>query len=229
MATTTDLSVLKINYLTQAQYDAEVSGGTIDPNQLYMTPASGSGVSDVEVDGTSVVTGGIAYINLQSSIVDVIYPVGSIYMSVNAVDPATLFPGTTWSQIQDKFLLAAGSTYSNGSSGGEATHTLTPSETALKTHTHSVTLGSHRHYPYGGSSYKFVQSNGGTVTNAGGISGSGTRYYITSGISNTANWQAQTGATDLGSKTTDGLTEANGSAHNNMPPYLTVNIWQRVS
>lgn len=38
MSTTTDLETLKINYLTQAQYDAAVSGGTINENEIYMTP-----------------------------------------------------------------------------------------------------------------------------------------------------------------------------------------------
>lgn len=40
MSTTTKLDTLKINYLTQAQYDAEVSGGTIDEDALYLTPDS---------------------------------------------------------------------------------------------------------------------------------------------------------------------------------------------
>lgn len=64
MSTTTDLNTLVINYLTEAQYEAAVSGGTIDPDALYMTPTSGSGVDDVEVDGTSVVSGGVAEIDL---------------------------------------------------------------------------------------------------------------------------------------------------------------------
>ena len=38
MATTTNLSSLIINYLTQAQYDAAAEGGTINENQLYFTP-----------------------------------------------------------------------------------------------------------------------------------------------------------------------------------------------
>ena len=46
-------------------------------------------------------------------------PVGSIYMSVNNINPANFFGGK-WEQIKDRFLLACGSTYSNGSTGGEA-------------------------------------------------------------------------------------------------------------
>lgn len=60
-------------------------------------------------------------------IIDLIYPVGSIYMSVNNTDPGTIFGGT-WAQIKDTFLLAAGTTYAGGSSGGEASHTITTSE-----------------------------------------------------------------------------------------------------
>lgn len=50
--------------------------------------------------------------------IDDVYPIGSIYMSTANVDPATLFGGT-WERIQDKFLLAKGSTYStlNGTGG----------------------------------------------------------------------------------------------------------------
>ena len=69
------------------------------------------------------------------NIFDLIYPVGSIYMSVNAVNPTTLFGGT-WVQIEDTFLLAAGSIYAAGSTGGEATHTLTVAE--IPSHSHHV-------------------------------------------------------------------------------------------
>ena len=140
-----------------------------------------------------------------------------------------------------------------GSTGGEETHTLTPEETALKGHTHSLsdhthtlsshthttTIGSHRHYPYSGSSYKFVQTTSGQTVNAGGISGSGTRVYIAAATSATTNWQSQTGSTDIGNKTSGGpsnnisgvpsdntsgnVTETNGTAHNIMQPYLSIN------
>ena len=64
MSTTTDLTELVINYLTEAQYEAAVSGGTIDPDQLYLTPETNVPVTDVEVDGVSVVTGNVAEIDL---------------------------------------------------------------------------------------------------------------------------------------------------------------------
>jgi hypothetical protein len=38
LATTTNLSTLKINKLTQAQYDRELAAGNIDANALYLTP-----------------------------------------------------------------------------------------------------------------------------------------------------------------------------------------------
>lgn len=62
-----------------------------------------------------------------------LYPVGSIYMSVNSTNPSNYFGGT-WEQIKDRFLLACGSTYSNGSTGGETTHTLTVNE--IPSHNH---------------------------------------------------------------------------------------------
>ena len=61
---------------------------------------------------------------------DDVYPVGSIYMSVNSTSPQTLFGGT-WEQIKDKFLLSCGNTYSNGATGGSA-------DAIVVSHTHSL-------------------------------------------------------------------------------------------
>lgn len=68
------------------------------------------------------------------NILEKVYPVGSIYMSLSSTDPKTLFGGT-WERLKDRFLLAAGDTYSAGATGGEATHTLTKDE-----------MPSHNHY-----------------------------------------------------------------------------------
>lgn len=64
---------------------------------------------------------------------DIIYPVGSVYISINNTNPQNLFGGV-WEQIKDRFLLACGDTYSNGSTGGEATHVLTENEMPRHSH-----------------------------------------------------------------------------------------------
>lgn len=87
-------------------------------------------------EGTELVTNDIN----ASDIVNIVYPVGSIYMSVNSTSPATLFGGT-WEQIEDTFLLAAGSTYSAGDTGGEAEHTLTVDEMPSHTHPNTTSQG----------------------------------------------------------------------------------------
>ena len=92
------------------------------------------------------------------------YPVGSIYMSVNSTNPSTLFGGT-WEQLKDRFLLAAGNTYSAGSTGGEATHKLTVKEMPSHKHANAsrTGAGSQSNTPgyYAGSAYDSTGSAGG--------------------------------------------------------------------
>lgn len=68
-------------------------------------------------------------------ILDNVYPVGSIYMSVNSTNPKNLFGGT-WEQIQGKFLFGMNSNYPAGSTGGEITHKLTQAE--MPKHNHII-------------------------------------------------------------------------------------------
>ena len=79
-------------------------------------------------------------------LLNLVYPVGSIYWSSNNTNPGTLFGGT-WTQIKDKFILAAGDSYTNGATGGAATVTLTVSN--MPSHSHGFTpsgkVGSHTH------------------------------------------------------------------------------------
>lgn len=86
-----------------------------------------------------------------SGLLNFVYPVGSIYMSVNSTSPASLFGGT-WEQLQNRFLLGAGSSYSGGSTGGEASHTLTVNE--IPSHRHEWELWQDTY-----QSYQINQSN----------------------------------------------------------------------
>ena len=96
-----------------------------------------------------------------TDLIDVIYPVGSIYMSVNNVSPSALFGGT-WEQIKDKFLLASGTSYSNGATGGSA-------DAVIVEHTH--TQAQHRHEMIGSltggiSSGSYLRAGAGSQKNS---------------------------------------------------------------
>ena len=128
-----------------------------------------------------------------------LYPVGSIYMSTNNTSPASMFGGT-WEQIKDKFLLSAGDTYSAGSTGGEATHTLTINE--MPSHNHQLRCSTTDYW-------------------------SGVPYFLTkSAASGNADGEILQGPNVDWS----GVGATGGSqAHNNMPPYLVVYCWKRIS
>ena len=84
--------------------------------------------------------------SLVSDLLNKVYPVGSIYMSAVNVSPAS-FLGGTWQAIeQGRMLMAAGSSWQAGTTGGNAYHTLTIAE--LPAHNHSATetaAGGHTH------------------------------------------------------------------------------------
>ena len=65
-----------------------------------------------------------------------VYPVGAFYISATATSPRTVFGFGTWTQIKDRFILAAGDVYAAASVGGEANHTLTIDE--IPAHNHNL-------------------------------------------------------------------------------------------
>lgn len=73
--------------------------------------------------------------NPQSISIDMIYPIGSIYMSVNYMDPQFLFGGQ-WERIEDRFLLGSGTKHKAEEIGGEEEHLLTVDELAPHQHTY---------------------------------------------------------------------------------------------
>ena len=114
---------------------------------------------------------------------DLIYPVGSIYLSVGTTSPATLFGGT-WVQLKDRFLIGAGNNYSNGATGGETSHTLTASELPSHSHDNTISVSASQN-----SHMHSIPSGTGKCSNAGGL-GYGYVYAVggpdndTSGRSN---------------------------------------------
>ena len=115
--------------------------------------------------------------NISSTIFDNIYPVGSIYMSVNDTNPANLFGGT-WTQLKDRFLLGAGSTYTNGSTGGSATQRLSAAN--LPSHTHPQYVATNGGSTSANLDYNGWVSNGKAVAQGipTGATGQGTKFDI---------------------------------------------------
>ena len=150
------------------------------------------------------------YFATQSNLINLIYPVGSIYLSVNSTNPATLFGGT-WERISDTFLIAAGTTYAAGTTGGEATHTLIANELP---HLEGAAQ----------SGYVWAESNTEvTSTGASGIfSMSGTNEEYTYPTA----WANNVGARRPGMLS---ISFGNNQSHNNIPPYLAVYIWKRTT
>lgn len=139
------------------------------------------------------------------------YPVGSIYMSVAATDPGTLFGGT-WSLIYGKFLFAADGNIQAGQVGGESAHMLTEGE--LPKLRGGIMTGSGENLP---------DTNGyGVFRSANGICSTTTPRHNGQPIQDA--WSSfPTGEAYAGLDIIFG----GGQAHNNMPPYLSVYVWQR--
>lgn len=105
------------------------------------------------------------------SLLDYLHPVGSIYQSTDSTSPADLFGGT-WEQIKDVFLLAAGDSHAAGSTGGEATHTLTKAVIPDHAHTlkytgQSVTEGVNAIRLYQAASNQYNAYSGGQSSDCG--------------------------------------------------------------
>ena len=73
----------------------------------------------------------------RDELIDLIYPIGSIYSSLTNASPE-IFLGGTWNQINGCFLLASSSKYPVGTQGGSATVTLT--EAQLPSHAHNTNV-----------------------------------------------------------------------------------------
>jgi microcystin-dependent protein len=90
-----------------------------------------------------------------------LHPVGSIYISVDATNPALLFGGT-WQQITGRFLLAAGGGYSAGTTGGEAAHKLTMAEMPSHSHSYGAKYGGGVNSSTSGVHFCYTNQNTGT-------------------------------------------------------------------
>lgn len=154
-------------------------------------------------------------------IIDTIYPVGAIYITIGSTSPAT-FLGGEWQRISDRFLLGSADGNDVGYTGGTR-------DAVVVSHTH--TQNAHNHGTGDSSQTKFLLGY--------------------DNLDVRVNWQARKKPvrTDLNSdwffcyaEGDGGISEKRNTADvtatnqysgvsgdgKNMPPYIIVNIWKRV-
>lgn len=189
---------------------------TVTPNGAMIVTGRIDGDQDIIDTNTNISTNystTLATINL-------IYPVGSIYLSTNSTNPSNLFTGTTWEAYsQGRVLVGNGTSdrsFSAGSTGGESTHTLTSNEAAQKSitigydggHSHNVTVPNapnSENYVEKGSTTSWQYCSYNTTRNLNGVTTSeGEHYHSVSG-------------------------ENANSAHNNLQPYIVCYMWRRTA
>lgn len=197
------------------------------------------GIATFDVTTTDI-TNIVPEYRVLKTLVDAIYPVGSIYMSANNTDPALLFGGT-WQRISGKFLLSADSSHAAGTTGGAASHTLTAAELpshnhSLNNHTHTVPAHTHSASTAsaGAHTHNVPRWQQATPT-AGGAGrlaqGSIDSSYVTSKAG------AHTHSVTVANKPAFNTTAATGNTGNTgggtaislMPPYLAVYMWKRTA
>tara|TARA_B100000513_G_scaffold186483_1_gene108245 strand:+ start:1018 stop:2184 length:1167 start_codon:yes stop_codon:yes gene_type:complete len=195
---------------TDATVGAKFTGdGSVELNhngtkKLETTSAGATVSGDLAVSG-SITAGG-------TNIAQSAYPVGSIYMNINATDPNTLLGFGTWARFgEGKMLVSQNASDSDfdtsEETGGAKTHTL--SESNLAEHSH-FTLNSGNGFP------NQVSSNGALTKTTNSNGGAGNNDYVSFGVSAQAN---QSPSSNTGS----------GTAVNHMNPYIVVYMWKRTA
>ena len=195
--------------------DVALTAGDVGARPGDWTPTA-SDVGALAVGGTAVNAGKLDG-KTWAQALDAIYPVGAVYISTTSTSPASLFGGT-WTQITGRYLIGTDAPELNddgtspgdyscaaGRKGGEAKHTLSIGE-----------IPSHAGHLYG---------------NAGGVNGKGNakgawlkEININSALTTSYGWNYKNNEYYPVNRSLGG-----GAAHNNMPPYLAVYMWKRVS
>ena len=158
---------------------------------------------------------------LKKDLLDFVHPVGSIYWSSNNTNPSTLFGGT-WQQIKDRFVLAAGDSYTVNNTGGAATVTLSVDNMPSHNHifrgtkgTVNVSGGNHRH------SYKYREAGVGSSP----LGGTRPTAFPSGYTEYSGNLSMSGEFTPNGNIDNTGGTQP----HNNMPPYIVKYCWERIA
>ena len=154
-----------------------------------------------------------------STLIDQIYPVGSIYVSMNSTNPSELFEGTTWEQITDRFLYCANSSKETGGSS-----TITTANLPAHTHTFTGTKSeSVVDVAPGVGGYNVLTNTTAGALNVSARSGTSASYGISFASDSEKN------DTLTFNYTPSGTISSTGSGEEFLPPYITVYAWYRTA
>ena len=169
-----------------------------------------------------------------------LYPVGSIYMNVNNVEPSAIFGGSWERMPSGRMLVNSGDGFNLGQIGGEKEHRLTEDELAIHNHGGGEMAGGHTHtrgtMEITGDFVGAMQSNydysvhGAFYYEKGELIGpcankGDPRQRVWFKASKT--WTGET--SESGAHTHNITSSGKNQPHNNMPPYIVVNMWKRIS
>lgn len=145
------------------------------------------------------------------NLLDIVYPVGSLYMSMNATSPATLIGGN-WEQIVDHFLLPSETSGVINDIGTRHYHGLSDEGGAM------IDLGE------GSTSTKYLVINHTPSSKLADFEAKYKQYWAANSFGNASEEYftptSLTGRTDYYGYNDDTPL---------MPPYLTVYCWRRIS
>lgn len=160
--------------------------------------------------------------------IEKVYPVGSLYLAIEAVDPNVMWPSTKWERLQEGVvLLAAGDTYQAGKEYGSNSVKIKkenlPNE---KIPLEIESGGEHAHKSIDGFS-----EAGFDVTNGGGDSNGGSELRIAYGDNWPYHGYRKAAETGLGGKHThEGTTKelGEGKPLSILPHSMAVYFWRRI-
>lgn len=216
----------------------QVSVGNNETKRIISNVADGVELNDVVTVGqfNKKISAALDQLNRLAS---QLYPIGSIYMNVNNVEPSAIFGGTWEKMPAGRMLVNSSDDFVLGQIGGEKEHRLTEDELASHNHGGGEMAGGHTHtrgtMDITGDFVGAMQSNY-------DYSVHGAFYYEKSELIGpcankgdprqrvwfkaSRNW---TGETSVSGEHTHNFSPAGkNQPHNNMPPYIVVNMWKRI-